>query len=379
MWKATRSWRRVGVERAAHPLGGLVDLAVVVVHLAALEHEVLEEVGHPVLLRALGARAGVEGDEDRRGTRALQGDAVDGRPFGAVEEVIWGIAEDDSRRRATRPCTAAGSGTRAPRLTSLRPMATTHADTAARQARRGSARVDPGHPAVVIEFRAVAKRYAGGDAGARRRHRSRSAAASSCSSSARPARGKSTLMRLLIKELEPDAGTIRVAGRDLADDRPQQGPVLPAQPRRRLPGLQAAAQPHGARQRRLRAAGHRRHSRKEIRAKVPDILRLTGLSTKLHNFPDQLSGGEQQRVLGRARVRQPPAAAAGRRADRQPRPRDVDRDHAAAVPDQPHRHDGRRRHARPRDGRPHAPPRHRAQPGADRARRARRPYAPARR
>ena len=101
-------------------------------------------------------------------------------------------------------------------------------------------------------------------------------------------------------------------------------------------------------------------SRKEIRAKVPDILRLTGLSTKLHNYPDQLSGGEQQRVSRRARVRQPPAAAAGRRADRQPRPRDVDRDHAAALPDQPHRHDRRRRHARQRDGRPHAPPRDRA-------------------
>jgi cell division transport system ATP-binding protein len=37
-------------------------------------------------------------------------------------------------------------------------------------------------------------------------------------------------------------------------------------------------------------------SRREIRQKVPDILRLTGLSTKLHNYPDQLSGGEQQRV-----------------------------------------------------------------------------------
>src|SRR3979409_961130 len=37
-------------------------------------------------------------------------------------------------------------------------------------------------------------------------------------------------------------------------------------------------------------------SRKEIRTKVPDILRLTGLSTKLHNYPDQLSGGEQQSV-----------------------------------------------------------------------------------
>jgi cell division transport system ATP-binding protein len=49
------------------------------------------------------------------------------------------------------------------------------------------------------------------------------------------------------------------------------------------------------------------HSRKEIRSKVPDILRLTGLSTKLHNYPDQLSGGEQQRVsVARAFVNHPP-------------------------------------------------------------------------
>ena len=48
-------------------------------------------------------------------------------------------------------------------------------------------------------------------------------------------------------------------------------------------------------------------SRLRIRAKVPDILRLTGLSTKLHNRPDQLSGGEQQRVsVARAFVNHPP-------------------------------------------------------------------------
>src|SRR5207247_5614161 len=48
-------------------------------------------------------------------------------------------------------------------------------------------------------------------------------------------------------------------------------------------------------------------SRREIRDKVPDILRLTGLSTKLHNYPDQLSGGEQQRVaIARAFVNHPP-------------------------------------------------------------------------
>jgi cell division transport system ATP-binding protein len=48
-------------------------------------------------------------------------------------------------------------------------------------------------------------------------------------------------------------------------------------------------------------------SRESIRRKVPDILRLVGLSTKLHNYPDQLSGGEQQRVsIARAFVNHPP-------------------------------------------------------------------------
>ena len=40
---------------------------------------------------------------------------------------------------------------------------------------------------------------------------------------------------------------------------------------------------------------------------MPDALRLVGLSTKLHNYPDQLSGGEQQRVsIARAFVNHPP-------------------------------------------------------------------------
>ena len=70
--------------------------------------------------------------------------------------------------------------------------------------------------------------------------------------------GKSTIMRLLIKELEPTDGRIRVAGRDLIGHRAQEGALLPAQRRRGLPGLQAAADAHGVRQHRLRAAGHGR-------------------------------------------------------------------------------------------------------------------------
>ena len=75
---------RVGVEHAAHPLGGLVDVAVGRVLLAALEDEVLEEVGHPVLLGALGARAASNATSTV--SARVPGSAMrwTGRPFGAT-------------------------------------------------------------------------------------------------------------------------------------------------------------------------------------------------------------------------------------------------------------------------------------------------------
>jgi cell division transport system ATP-binding protein len=118
--------------------------------------------------------------------------------------------------------------------------------------------------------------------------------------------GKSTVMRLLIKELEPTEGTIKVAGRDLSTIARKQVPYyrrnigVVFQDFKLLPNRTVYDNVAYA----LQVTGH---SRKEIRAKVPDILRLTGLSTKLHNYPDQLSGGEQQRVsIARAFVNHPP-------------------------------------------------------------------------
>jgi cell division transport system ATP-binding protein len=118
--------------------------------------------------------------------------------------------------------------------------------------------------------------------------------------------GKSTVMRLLIKELEPTSGVIRVAGHDLEEIARKRVPYF-----RRNIGV--VFQDFKLLQNRtvydnvayaLQVTGG---SRKEIRAKVPDILRLTGLSTKLHNLPTQLSGGEQQRVsIARAFVNHPP-------------------------------------------------------------------------
>ena len=118
--------------------------------------------------------------------------------------------------------------------------------------------------------------------------------------------GKSTVMRLLIRELEPSAGTIRVAGRDLADIGRRKVPYYRRnigvvwQDFKLLPNRTVYDNVAYA----LQVTGG---SRRQIREKVPDILRLTGLSTKLHNYPDQLSGGEQQRVsIARAFVNHPP-------------------------------------------------------------------------
>ena len=118
--------------------------------------------------------------------------------------------------------------------------------------------------------------------------------------------GKSTIMRLLTKELEPTGGTIRVAGRDLADIRRSRIPFyrrnigVVFQDFKLLPNRTVHDNVAYA----LQVTGG---TRRDIRAKVPDILRLTGLSTKLHNYPDQLSGGEQQRVsVARAFVNHPP-------------------------------------------------------------------------
>jgi cell division transport system ATP-binding protein len=118
--------------------------------------------------------------------------------------------------------------------------------------------------------------------------------------------GKSTCIRLLLKELEPSKGEIRIAGRGLGEI-----------PRGRVPHLRrnigVVFQDYKLLPNRtvydnvaysLQVIGE---SRQEIRRKVPDILRLVGLSTKLHDYPDELSGGEQQRVsIARAFVNHPP-------------------------------------------------------------------------
>jgi cell division transport system ATP-binding protein len=181
-------------------------------------------------------------------------------------------------------------------------MATTEAEIRAREGLPPEQA--PPRP-VVIEFSRVTKTYPSGDVGvddvsfAVRRGEFVFLVGSTGS-------GKSTLIRLLLKEIEPTAGTIRVAGRSLADISRAKTPHyrrnlgVVFQDFKLLPNRTVHDNVAYA----LQVTGG---TRKEIRAKVPDILRLTGLSTKLHNRPEQLSGGEQQRVsIARAFVNHPP-------------------------------------------------------------------------
>jgi cell division transport system ATP-binding protein len=118
--------------------------------------------------------------------------------------------------------------------------------------------------------------------------------------------GKSTLIKMLIREVEVASGNVYIAGRDINRMKSQKVPLL----RRRIgtvfqdfkllpnrtvyDNVAYALQVIGA-------------PRAEIRQKVPEILRLVGLQAKIHNYPDQLSGGEQQRVsIARAFVNHPP-------------------------------------------------------------------------
>jgi cell division transport system ATP-binding protein len=157
----------------------------------------------------------------------------------------------------------------------------------------------------VIEFRGVTMRYPSGDVGLDQAtfsvDREEFVFLVGATGS-----GKSTVMRLLIKEIEATEGTIRVAGHDLQDIARRRVPYyrrnlgVVFQDFKLLPNRTVHDNVAYA----LQVTGG---TRKEIRAKVPDILRLTGLSTKLHNYPDQLSGGEQQRVsIARAFVNHPP-------------------------------------------------------------------------
>jgi len=118
--------------------------------------------------------------------------------------------------------------------------------------------------------------------------------------------GKSTIVRLVLKELEPTSGRIVVGGRELGRLKRKKVPLLRRnvgcvfQDFKLLPNRTAAENVAYA----LKVQGE---SSTSIRRKVPEVLNLVGLAHKMSSLPDELSGGEQQRVsIARAFVNHPP-------------------------------------------------------------------------
>ncbi|MCL1907046.1 MAG: cell division ATP-binding protein FtsE [Propionibacteriaceae bacterium] len=117
--------------------------------------------------------------------------------------------------------------------------------------------------------------------------------------------GKSTLMKLILREFRPTTGRIYVSGKDVAALPERKIPALRreigmvSQDFRLLPGKTVFENVAFA----LQVIGK---PRSLIRKVVPETLELVGLADKTGRRPDELSGGEQQRVaVARAFVNHP--------------------------------------------------------------------------
>ena len=117
--------------------------------------------------------------------------------------------------------------------------------------------------------------------------------------------GKSTIIKMMLKEEEPSAGNIFINGRDITKIKPSKVPYL-----RRSMGIvfqDFRLLPDKTVYENVAFAMYVvRASQKHIRRQVPMVLSLVGLSQKAKMYPNELSGGEQQRVaLARAIVNNP--------------------------------------------------------------------------
>jgi cell division transport system ATP-binding protein len=117
--------------------------------------------------------------------------------------------------------------------------------------------------------------------------------------------GKSTLIKLLLKELEPTAGTVRVNGFYLNKLRRGKIPKF-----RRGVGVVfqdfRLLKDRNVYENVAFAQRVIERPNRVIKKRVPEMLTLVGLAEKYRSFPKELSGGEQQRVaLARALVNRP--------------------------------------------------------------------------
>jgi cell division transport system ATP-binding protein len=117
--------------------------------------------------------------------------------------------------------------------------------------------------------------------------------------------GKSTFLRLVLKEEKATNGVVRVSGKDVAKLSSWKVPHLRRtigvvfQDFRLLPNKTVFENVAFA----LQVIGKPRHA---ISHTVPEVLELVGLAGKERRFPHELSGGEQQRVaIARAFVNRP--------------------------------------------------------------------------
>jgi cell division transport system ATP-binding protein len=117
--------------------------------------------------------------------------------------------------------------------------------------------------------------------------------------------GKSTFLRLALREEKATKGVVRVSGKDVAKLSSWKVPQLRRtlgvvfQDFRLLPNKTVFENVAFA----LQVIGKPRHA---IAATVPEVLELVGLAGKEQRFPHELSGGEQQRVaIARAFVNRP--------------------------------------------------------------------------
>ncbi len=117
--------------------------------------------------------------------------------------------------------------------------------------------------------------------------------------------GKSTFIKMLLKEVDPTAGSVTVAGSDLTKLTRREVPYyrrkigVVFQDFRLIQTLNVFENVAFA----LRVIGT---NEKDIQKKVPAVLSMVGLSKKRDSLPTELSGGEQQRVsIARAIVNSP--------------------------------------------------------------------------